>query len=103
MNSLNILSARVSPPQTPAPSRSNSYGNALSLAGATETRRVSKENAGNEKAVEEDELRTKLLNNDDNADDLNVDVGEKTLLLERCPTTVDAKISQFSIPHRIVS
>lgn len=32
MNSLNILSARVSPPQTPSSSRSNSYGNILSTA-----------------------------------------------------------------------
>ena len=30
MNSLNILSARVSPPQTPSPSRSNSFGNIFS-------------------------------------------------------------------------
>jgi len=43
MNSLNILSARVSPPQTPAPSRSNSYGNILPSASATESRRNSEE------------------------------------------------------------
>lgn len=42
MNSLNILSARVSPPQTPAPSRSNSYGNILSSATVTESRRSSR-------------------------------------------------------------
>jgi CTD nuclear envelope phosphatase 1 len=42
MNSLNILSARVSPPQTPAPSRSNSYGNILSSATVTEVRRNSR-------------------------------------------------------------
>ena len=55
MNSLNILSARVSPPQTPAPSRTNSYGNALSLAGSTEARRSSREDVDNEKAIEEDD------------------------------------------------
>ena len=42
MNSLNILSARVSPPQTPAPSRSNSYGNILSSTALTESRRSSR-------------------------------------------------------------
>ena len=42
MNSLNILSARVSPPQTPAPSRSNSYGNILSSTTVTESRRSSR-------------------------------------------------------------
>jgi CTD nuclear envelope phosphatase 1 len=42
MNSLNILSARVSPPQTPAPSRSNSYGNILSSTTLTESRRNSR-------------------------------------------------------------
>lgn len=39
MNSLNILSARVSPPQTPAPSRTNSYGAALSLASSKDAQR----------------------------------------------------------------
>jgi CTD nuclear envelope phosphatase 1 len=38
MNSLNILSARVSPPQTPTPSSSNSYGNILSSTAVTESR-----------------------------------------------------------------
>src|SRR5271168_3919972 len=55
MNSLNILSARVSPPQTPAPSRTNSYGSALSLAGSTEVRRSSREDVDNEKAIEEED------------------------------------------------
>jgi len=48
MNSLNILSGRVSPPQTPAPSRSNSYGNILSSTTA-EPRRGSREDIYNEK------------------------------------------------------
>lgn len=51
MNSLNILSARVSPQQTPAPSRSNSFGNILSSTTLTE-RRSSKEDALNEKLEE---------------------------------------------------
>jgi len=42
MNSLNILSARVSPPQTPAPSRSNSYGNILSSTTLAGSRRNSR-------------------------------------------------------------
>lgn len=52
MNSLNILSARVSPPQTPTPSRSNSYGNILSSASLTESRRNSRDNIFNEKTDE---------------------------------------------------
>ncbi|CZT45059.1 related to nuclear envelope protein NEM1 [Rhynchosporium secalis] len=43
MNSLNILSARVSPQQTPSPTRSNSLGNILSSATGTESRRNSGE------------------------------------------------------------
>jgi CTD nuclear envelope phosphatase 1 len=42
MNSLNILSARVSPPQTPAPSRSTSYSNGLSSTTVTESRKSSR-------------------------------------------------------------
>ena len=48
---MNILSARVSPPQAPAPSRSNSYGNVLSTTTVTESRRSSREDI-NEKAEE---------------------------------------------------
>jgi CTD nuclear envelope phosphatase 1 len=48
MNSLNILSARVSPPQTPGPSRTNSLGNILSSA-VIESRRNSRGNLYNEK------------------------------------------------------
>ncbi|KAG4436013.1 hypothetical protein IFR05_008490 [Cadophora sp. M221] len=50
MNSLNILSARVSPPQTPSPSRSNSLGNILSSATGTESRRNSREDILDEKS-----------------------------------------------------
>ena len=50
MNSLNILSARVSPPQTPAPSRSNSYGNILASATVAESRRNSRGAIFSEKA-----------------------------------------------------
>lgn len=42
MNSLNILSARVSPPQTPAPSRSNSYGSIFPSTTITASRRNSR-------------------------------------------------------------
>jgi CTD nuclear envelope phosphatase 1 len=54
MNSLNIISARVSPPQTPAPSRSNSLGNILSAA-VIESRRNSRGTLLNEKAEGEGE------------------------------------------------
>ncbi|TVY73396.1 Nuclear envelope morphology protein [Lachnellula suecica] len=50
MNSLNILSARVSPPQTPAPSRSNSYGNLLASMEGSGSRRNSRENTSDEKS-----------------------------------------------------
>jgi CTD nuclear envelope phosphatase 1 len=75
MNSLNILSARVSPPQTPSPSRSNSYGNILSSAGATESRRSSRGAILNEK----DDATSEPLDEDDGNDRL---VSEETSLLE---------------------
>ena len=50
MNSLNILSARVSPPPSPSPSRSNSYGNILASSAGKESRRGSRGDASvNEK------------------------------------------------------
>lgn len=55
MNSLNIISARVSPPSTPAPSRTNSYGGALGLSGALDARRSLQESKSElEKSVEEE-------------------------------------------------
>lgn len=53
MNSLNIISARVSPPQSPNPSRSNSFGNLLSSA-VSESRRNSRGTLLNEKAEGEE-------------------------------------------------
>jgi CTD nuclear envelope phosphatase 1 len=53
MNSLNIISARVSPPQTPNPSRSNSFGNLLSS--VNESRRNSRGTLLNEKSEGETE------------------------------------------------
>jgi CTD nuclear envelope phosphatase 1 len=101
MNSLNILSARVSPPQTPAPSRTNSYGSALSLAGSTEVRRSSREDVDNEKAIEED----------DPVEDISASVetggdpGEKTPLIGSGNLdTVDSKASsRNSISRRVAS
>jgi CTD nuclear envelope phosphatase 1 len=101
MNSLNILSARVSPPQTPAPSRTNSYGNALSLAGSTELRRSSREDVDNEKAIE----------GDDPMEDISAsietlcDPDEKTPLIGRGNLdSVDSKIScGNSISKRVAS
>ena len=54
MNSLNILSARVSPPQTPAPSRSNSYGNLLSSGEGSGSRRNSRGDILSEKVESSD-------------------------------------------------
>ena len=75
MNSLNILSARVSPPQTPAPSRSNSYGNILSTATVTESRRNSREDILNEKTEVADETQ-------DAGDENDEAVHEETPLLD---------------------
>jgi CTD nuclear envelope phosphatase 1 len=74
MNSLNILSARVSPPQTPAPSRSNSYGNLLSSAEGSGSRRNSREDILNEKVEGSDGIEDI---NDDRA------VDEETPLLDK--------------------
>ncbi|TAQ83735.1 hypothetical protein B7494_g7938 [Chlorociboria aeruginascens] len=64
MNSLNILSARVSPPQTPAPSRTNSYGNVLASAGVIGSRRNSREDTSDEK-IRELVDTTEIENEDD--------------------------------------
>ena len=74
MNSLNMLSARVSPPQTPAPSRSNSFGNILSSAALTESRRNSREDTLIEK---KDDTGDAL----DAVNDEDVSVNEETPLL----------------------
>jgi len=46
---LNILSARVSPPPSPSPSRTNSFGNILETGTRVESRRGSREGIFNEK------------------------------------------------------
>lgn len=76
MNSLNILSARVSPPQTPAPSRSNSYGNILSSATATESRRNSRAAIFSEKTDEKTDAQ-------DADEDDDRTIQEETPLLEK--------------------
>ena len=78
MNSLNILSARVSPPQTPAPSRSNSYGNVLSSAamGGQSSRRNSREDTF-EEDIEEKSGSQDLRDNEETIND------EETPLLSK--------------------
>lgn len=100
MNSLNILSARVSPPQTPVPSRTNSYGNALSLAGSTEIRRGSREDLDNERAID-DELVEDVSSNDGG----HANIDEKTPLIQKGkPGATDSKISGTdSISKRVAS
>ena len=80
MNSLNILSARVSPPQTPNPSRSNSFGNLLSSA-VTESRRNSRGTLLNEKAEGEDADTPEAQKDDGDA--YENDAHEETPLLEK--------------------
>jgi CTD nuclear envelope phosphatase 1 len=77
MNSLNILSARVSPPQTPAPSRSNSYGNILSSATVAGSRRNSHEDVFSEKTEDTGDAP------DADHDDNDVVAHEETLLLKK--------------------
>jgi CTD nuclear envelope phosphatase 1 len=101
MNSLNILSARVSPPQTPAPSRTNSYGNALSLAGSPEVRRSLREDVDNEKAIEEDDPVEDVSSNVENLGNAN----EKTPLIGRGKLDpIDSKVSSGnSISKRVAN
>ncbi|RKF62485.1 Nuclear envelope morphology protein 1 [Erysiphe neolycopersici] len=54
MNSLNLLSGRVSAPQSPGPSRSSSYGNLFSSATTKEFRRNSRDATFNEKEADID-------------------------------------------------
>src|SRR5437016_4300819 len=101
MNSLNILSARVSPPQTQPSPRTNSYGSALSIAGTTETRRSSRDGTDNEKATGEafPVGVPAVGNGSPNIAD------EKTHLLEKdqeIPTDMKLSAGQ-SIPNRIAS
>lgn len=52
MNSLNLLSGRVSAPQSPGPSRSSSFGSIFSSATSTEVRRNSRDALFNEKSAD---------------------------------------------------
>lgn len=102
MNSLNILSARVSPP----PSRSNSYGSALSLAGGSPTTKSSPVKDAAEEKDEEDEEDEMI------GDDLaemnrrrHSDVDEKTPILEdRKPDILPSRSrGWFFIPKSIAT
>lgn len=102
MNSLNLIGARVSPPQTPAPSRTNStYGTVLGLAGGQESRRSGRGNADNEKATDIDD-RGEEPPDDDGA---HGSADEKRPLLGHdAETPIETKLSgRYSIPNRIAS
>lgn len=95
MNSLNILSARVSPPQTPSPSRNTSFADVLN-ASISEKRRSSRsEGLEKEKLAHDAE--------DDLANDADSD--EKTPLLEKADSSVpSSKTSSWRlIPNRIAN
>lgn len=94
MNSLNILSARVSPPQTPSLSRNNSYGNLLSSAEESEPGRNSQEDILNEKV---DDLESVEDIDDDRAAD------EETPLLgkESIHNSGPEPLRWHSVPKRI--
>lgn len=97
MNSLNIISARVSPPQTPAPSRSNSLGNILSSA-VIESRRNSRGNILNEKADgENDDPETQK----DDGDVYEDTTHEETPLLQKEKQYVSPELTGWDIIPRL--
>lgn len=98
MNSLNILSGRVSPQQTPAPSRTNSLGNILSSVAGTGTRRSSLGDISDEKSEDVETPAT-----DDHEDEYAERHNEDTPLLEKeNRDTLDPASSGWRlIPKRI--
>jgi CTD nuclear envelope phosphatase 1 len=102
MNSLNFVAARVSPQTTPAPSRSNSYGNALSLAGSVEGRRNSKGNALLEKEDPVEEVAEENATEDIYQEE---EANEKTPLLEYTEPTVleEKKPSGWYLTPKIIA
>jgi CTD nuclear envelope phosphatase 1 len=100
MNSLNILSARVSPPQTPVTTRRNSYGygDFVGLKSSTESGKRSREH---EQPTEE-EVQTDDLDPDHLT---NADYDEKPVLLDKESKTTSAPVSfaWYSFPQRIAS
>ncbi|KAL3424351.1 Nuclear envelope morphology protein 1 [Phlyctema vagabunda] len=64
MNSLAAISARVSPAQTPAPSRSNSYGNILSTPTGSGSRRA-EDGLGEKDDLAEDDANHEASSNED--------------------------------------
>ncbi len=96
MNSLNILSARVSPPPSPGPSRSNSYGNILSSTTLAESRRNSREDIFSEKTEDAGETLESEYQEDSSA-------REETPLLskERSEISLSPEPHWLLIPRRI--
>ncbi|KAL7623297.1 Nuclear envelope morphology protein 1 [Parahypoxylon ruwenzoriense] len=105
MNSLNILSTRVSPPPSPAPSRSNSLGHiGLAVAQSDDVPAPSEETSPSEKGVTAPELSECTFNQDDGIDG-RPSADEKTPLLERNDTK-EANVRSYSwhiIPSRIAN
>jgi CTD nuclear envelope phosphatase 1 len=99
MNSLNIISARVSPPPTPNPSRSNSLGNILSSA-VIESRRNSRGTLPSEKA--EGENRDTPDAQKENGDAYENTAHEETPLLEKVENEfASPEPSEWHIVRRI--
>ncbi|KAG9247977.1 NLI interacting factor-like phosphatase-domain-containing protein [Calycina marina] len=90
MNSLNILSARVSPPPSPLPSRTNSFGNVLEPSAGKASRRGSRGDVSyNEKL-------------DGSADSPNADSGLEEFANEETPL-LDKEAGPDTRPHSIIS
>lgn len=96
MNSLNILSARVSPPQTPSRSRSNSYGNIFPSASGTESDRNSQEDLLDEKSGYLGGATTA-----EHAGDGNVDEGTPLLEKDETQSKDQRNLGWRIIPKRI--
>lgn len=99
MNSLNILSGRVSPVQTPSPSRSNSFGNILSSAARNDADHDTQEHALSEKRDGQyDGDASTYKHEEDEAD-------EKQSLLEdeKLPAPEKEATGWLALPKRIAS
>ncbi|KAI1380779.1 NLI interacting factor-like phosphatase-domain-containing protein [Hypoxylon crocopeplum] len=105
MNSLNIISARVSPTSSPAPSRSNSLGHlSLAVARSDDSPTSSEETPPSEKGAASSESNDGAFNADDGIGN-SQSADEKTPLLEKNDTK-ETNIRSYSwhvIPRRIAS
>lgn len=97
MNSLNILSARVSPPQTPNTSRNSSFADVLS---ATISEKRKNSRAGE---LENEKLAHEVAEDPSNEGDYSFTADEKTPLLEKGDNSVPRTSGWSLVPNRIAN